>query len=208
VTIPHKQKVLRYLDVVDPLARRIGAVNTIWRKSGKWRGANTDAEAITIPLARKLRLPKSSVLLVGNGGAARGAAYALVGSGAKVSIVGRNPDRVRSLAKACGAEPLLREQIQARKFDALVHATPLGMYPHVDGCFFPDSLPAELVFDMVYNPLETALLRRATEQGLTVISGLQMFLEQAARQFEIWTGSSAPRAVMEKAAMEALASGF
>src|SRR5579863_7542853 len=189
VTIPHKQKILRYLDVVDPLARRIGAVNTIWRKSGKWRGANTDAEAITIPLARKLRLPKSSVLLVGNGGAARGAAYALVESGAKVSIVGRNPDRVRSLAKACGAEPLLREQIQARKFDALVHATPLGMYPHVDGCFFPDSLPAELVFDMVYNPLQTALLRRATEQGLTVISGLQMFLEQAARQFEIWTGS-------------------
>jgi 3-dehydroquinate dehydratase/shikimate dehydrogenase len=208
VTIPHKQKVLRYLDVVDPLARRIGAVNTIWRKSGKWRGTNTDAEAITIPLARKLRLPKSSILLVGNGGAARGAAYALMESGAKVSIVGRNPDRVRSLAKACGAEPLLREQIQARKFDAVVHATPLGMYPHVDGCFFKDSIPAELVFDMVYNPLETALVRRATEQGLTVISGLQMFLEQAARQFEIWTGSSAPRTVMEKAAQEALATGF
>src|ERR1022692_649845 len=95
-----------------------------------------------------------------------------------------------------------------RKFDAVVHATPLGMYPHVDGCFFKDSIPAELVFDMVYNPLETALVRRATEQGLTVISGLQMFLEQAARQFEIWTGSSAPRTVMEKAALEALATGF
>ena len=208
VTIPHKQKVLRYLDAVDPLARRIGAVNTIWRKSGKWRGTNTDAEAITVPLARKLRLPKSTILLVGNGGAARGAAYALMESGAKLSIVGRNPDRVRSLAKACGAEPLLREQAQARKFDALVHATPLGMYPQVDGCFFKDSIPAELVFDMVYNPLETALVRRANEQGLTVISGLQMFLEQAARQYEIWTGSSAPRTVMEKAALEALASGF
>jgi 3-dehydroquinate dehydratase/shikimate dehydrogenase len=208
VTIPHKQKVLRYLDIVDPLARRIGAVNTIWRKSGKWRGTNTDAAAITVPLARRMRLPKSSILLVGNGGAARGAAYALMESGAKVSIVGRNPDRVRSLAKASGAEPLLKEQAQARKFDALVHATPLGMYPHVDGCFFQDSIPAELVFDMVYNPLETALLRRATAQGLTVISGLQMFLEQAASQFEIWTGSSAPRPVMEKAAVEALTSGF
>ena len=208
VTIPHKQKVLRYLDIVDPLARRIGAVNTIWRKSGKWRGTNTDAAAITIPLARRLRLPKASILLVGNGGAARGAAYALMESGAKLAIVGRNPDRVRSLAKACGAEPLLREQLQARKFDALVHATPLGMYPHVDGCFFQDSIPAELVFDMVYNPMETALLRRATAQGLTVISGLQMFLEQAARQFEIWTGSAAPRSVMEKAALEALASSF
>ena len=204
VTIPHKQKVLRYLDVVDPLARRIGAVNTVWKKAGKWRGANTDAEAVTVPLARKLRLAKSTVLLVGNGGAARSAAYGLVDSGAKLSIVGRNPDRVRSLAKACGAEPLLREQLDARKFDAVVHATPLGMYPHTDGCFFPNSIPAELVFDMVYNPIETALTRRAVQQGLTVISGLQMFVEQAVRQFEIWTGCAGPRTVMEKAALEAL----
>ena len=204
VTIPHKQKVLRYLDVVDPLARRIGAVNTVWKKAGKWRGTNTDADAVTVPLSRRLRLAKSSVLVVGNGGAARSAAYALVDSGAKVTIVGRNPDRVRSLARACGAEPLQREQLDGRRFDALVHATPLGMFPHTDGCFFAGAIPAELVFDMVYNPLETALLRRATAQGLTVISGLQMFLEQAARQFEIWTGASAPRSVMEKAAYEAL----
>jgi 3-dehydroquinate dehydratase / shikimate dehydrogenase len=205
VTIPHKQRILRYLDVVDPLARRIGAVNTVWKKAGKWRGTNTDADAVTIPLSRKLRLSKSSVLVVGNGGAARSAAYALVGSGAKVSIVGRNPDRVRSLARACGAESLLREQMNGREFDALVHATPLGMFPHPDACFFPGAIPASLVFDMVYNPLETTLLRHAASQGLTVISGLQMFLEQATRQFEIWTGASAPRGVMEKAAIEALA---
>ena len=204
VTIPHKQRILHHLDSVDSLARRIGAVNTVWKKAGKWRGTNTDAPAVTAPLERKLRLCKSTVLLVGNGGAARSAAYALVDSGAKVSIVGRNPDRVRSLAKACGAEPLLREQLDKRKFDAVVHATPLGMAPRTDGCFFPDAIPAELVFDMVYNPLETALLKRAREQKLTVIPGLQMFLEQAARQFEIWTGGSAPRSVMEKAALEAL----
>ena len=204
VTIPHKQKVLRYLDIVEPLARRIGAVNTVWKKAGKWRGANTDAAAVTVPLSRKLRLAKSSILLVGNGGAARSAAYGLVESGAKVSIVGRNPDRVRSLAKACGAEPLLREQVEARKFDAVVHATPLGMYPNTEACFFRDAIPAELVFDMVYNPIETMLTRRAAQQGLTVISGLQMFVEQAVRQFEIWTGSTAPRTVMEKAALEAL----
>jgi len=205
VTIPHKQKIIRYLDVIDPLARRIGAVNTVWKKAGKWRGANTDADAVTVPLARKLRLSKSSVLVVGNGGAARSAAYALVASGAKVSIVGRNPDRVRSLARACGAESLLREQINGRKFDALVHATPLGMFPHPEACFFPDAIPAELVFDMVYNPLETTLLRHAAQQGSAVIPGLQMFLEQASRQFEIWTGAPAPRSIMEKAALEALA---
>jgi len=204
VTIPHKQKAMRYLDIIDPLARRIGAVNTVWRKAGKWRGTNTDAEAVTIPLSRKIRLPKSSVLLVGNGGAARSAAYALMESGAKVSIVGRNPDRVRSLAKTCGAEPLLREQAEARKFDVLVHATSLGMFPHTDGCFFQNAIPAEIVFDMVYNPIETELVRRATDQGLTIISGLQMFLEQAARQYEIWTGATAPRTVMEKVAIETL----
>jgi 3-dehydroquinate dehydratase/shikimate dehydrogenase len=204
VTIPHKQKIIRYLDAVDPLARRIGAVNTVWKKAGKWRGANTDADAVTVPLSRKLRLSKSSVLVVGNGGAARSAAYALVGSGAKVSIVGRNPDRVRSLARACGAESLLRDQLNGRKFDALVHATPLGMFPHAEGCFFPDAIPAELVFDMVYNPLETTLLRHAAQQGSAVISGLQMFLEQASKQFEIWTGAAAPRSIMEKAATEAL----
>lgn len=205
VTIPHKQKVLRYLNAVEPLARRIGAVNTVWKKAGKWRGANTDAPAVTVPLSRHLKLCKSSVLLVGNGGAARGAAYALVDSGAQLSIVGRNPDRVRSLAKSCGAEPLLKEQLVKRKFDAVVHATPLGMFPHVEGCFFSDAIPADLVFDMVYNPIETTLVRRAVEQGLTVIHGLEMFLEQSARQFEIWTGATAPRAVMEKAAKEALA---
>jgi 3-dehydroquinate dehydratase/shikimate dehydrogenase len=205
VTIPHKQRIMRYLDVIDPLARRIGAVNTVWRKAGKWRGTNTDAEGVRTPLGRHLRLAKSSVLLVGNGGAARGAAFALADAGAKVSIVGRSVDRVRALAKACGAEPLLREQAEARHFDALVHATPLGMTPNVDDCFFANRIPADVVFDMVYNPIETVLLRRAREQGLTVIRGTEMFLEQAARQFEIWTGETAPRPVMEKAAMEALA---
>ena len=205
VTIPHKQRVLRHLDVVDPLARRIGAVNTVWRKAGRWRGANTDADGVRFPLERHLRLAGASILLVGNGGAARGAAFALTAAGAKLSIVGRNPERVRALARACGAEPLQRDHLASRNFDALVHATPLGMFPHVDECFFPDRIPAELVFDMVYNPLETLLVRRAREQGKQVIVGLEMFVEQAARQFEIWTGETAPRSAMERAAREALA---
>jgi|SRR5579862_2221157 3-dehydroquinate dehydratase/shikimate dehydrogenase len=204
VTIPHKQKVVRYLDAVDPLARRIGAVNTVWRKAGKWRGANTDAQAVIVPLTRHVRPSKASVLIVGNGGAARGAACALIDAGAKVSIVGRNPDRVRALARICGAEPLLREQAEQRQFDALVHATPIGMFPHSNECFFNGKIPAGIVFDMVYNPLETVLIRRAREENKAVVPGIEMFIEQAVRQFEIWTGESAPRAVMEKAAFEAL----
>jgi len=205
VTIPHKQRIIRYLDIVDPLARRIGAVNTVWRKGGKWRGANTDVPGVTVPLSKYLRLPKSSVLLVGNGGAARSAAFALTDAGAKVSIVGRNVDRVRALAKNCGAEPLLLKQAETRNFDAIVHATSVGMYPHSNECFFNGRIPGDVVFDMVYNPLETTLIQRASAQGKTVIPGLQMFLEQAAHQFELWMGESAPRPVMERAALDALA---
>jgi len=204
VTIPHKQKIIRYLDIVDPLARRIGAVNTVWRKSGKWRGTNTDVAGVTTPLAKQLRLKDASVLIVGNGGAARGAACALSDAGARITLVGRNPDRVRALAKICNAEPILREQLDSRYFDVVVHATPIGMYPHVNECFFDGTIPGEVVFDMVYNPRETVLLQRAREQGKTVVSGLAMFIEQAVQQFEIWTGETAPRALMEKAALEAL----
>ncbi len=205
VTIPHKQKVMQYLDIIDPLARRIGAVNTVWRRAGKWRGTNTDVAGVIVPLSRHIRLAKSAILLAGNGGAARGAAFALSEAGARLSIVGRNPDRVRALAKACGGEALSLEQACARRFDALVHATPVGMFPKVDECFFPDVIPAEVVFDMVYNPVDTLLLQRAREQGKTVVPGVAMFLEQAARQFEVWTGESAPRPVMERAGIEALA---
>jgi 3-dehydroquinate dehydratase/shikimate dehydrogenase len=204
VTIPHKQKIIRYLDAVDPLARRIGAVNTVWRKAGKWRGTNTDAVGITGPLARLLPLAKARILIVGNGGSARSAAFALADAGASITLVGRNPDRVRALAKICGAEAISRDQLEARFFDAVVHATPLGMYPHVDGCFFDGNIPADVVFDMVYNPLETLLLRRAREQGKQVLPGIEMFVEQAVRQFEMWTGDTAPRQAMVKAAYEAL----
>src|ERR1039457_5214098 len=154
-TIPHKQKIIRYLDGVEPLARRIGAVNTVWRKAGKWRGTNTDAAGVTGPLARLLKIANSSVLIVGNGGAARSAACALSDAGARITLVGRNADRVRALGKICGAESLLKEQLDAHHFDAVIHATPLGMFPHVNECFFEDRIPADIVFDMVYNPLET-----------------------------------------------------
>jgi 3-dehydroquinate dehydratase / shikimate dehydrogenase len=104
-----------------------------------------------------------------------------------------------------GAELLTREQADARMFDVLIHATPLGMSPRSGECFFNGRIPAKLVLDMVYNPLETLLLRKAKSQGAECVSGLEMFIEQAVRQFEIFTDDSAPRAVMERAALEALA---
>jgi len=206
VTIPHKQRVIRHLDSVDPQARRIGAVNTVYRRQGKLHGTNTDVAGVTVPLEKRLKLKNARILVAGNGGAARAAVFALAGRGARVILTGRNLSRVRALARVCGAGVLSREQAEAGQFDALVHATSAGMRPNTAESFFPDRIPAEVVFDMVYNPLETLLLKKARAQGKKVIPGLEMFLEQAAAQFEIWTGEPAPRPAMETAAREALAS--
>ena len=199
VTIPHKQRILHHLDIVAPLAKRIGAVNTVWRKAGKWRGANTDAEGVLKPLARHLRLARSSILIAGYGGAARAAAFALGDASARITVTGRNMKKAQALATAVKGEAVTLRDACARHFDALVHATPLGMLPNTEGCLFNDAIPADVVFDMVYNPHETLLLQRAGEQGLTTIPGIEMLLEQAASQFEIWTGETAPRAVMREA---------
>lgn len=206
VTIPHKRRIMRYLDHIDPLAKRIGAVNTVVRKAGRWRGYNTDAEAVSGPLSKLVKLPKATALILGNGGAARGAACALIDSGARVAITGRNPDRVRALARAVNAEALLPDQLASRHFDIVINATPIGMWPHQNECPFEGDIPGEIVFDMVYNPLETLLIRRAKEQGKKVIPGVKMFIEQAVKQFELWTGETAPRSAMETAAMDALQS--
>ena len=204
VTIPHKQRVMRHLTAIDPVARQIGAVNTVYRKHGRLRGANTDAAGVTGPLEKRLKLKNKKILIVGNGGAARSAAFTLADTGAQVFLTGRNPAKVRALARACGAAALDAAQMAGRYFDVLVHATPLGMYPRVEESYFRDEIPADVVFDMVYNPLETLLAKNARKTGKKVICGLEMFLEQAAAQFEIWTGMEPPRLAMEAAAREAL----
>jgi 3-dehydroquinate dehydratase/shikimate dehydrogenase len=198
VTIPHKQRILRYLDIVDPLARRIGAVNTVWRKTGKWRGTNTDIAGIVKPLEQRQRLSRASVLLAGYGGAARAAAFALHDAGARLTITGRDTARAQSLAKAVGAEVITLRRAEQQHFDIVLNATPVGMHPNSDACLFRENVPGEIAFDMVYNPAETLMLRMARDQRRTVISGVEMFLEQAAEQFEIWTGETAPRALMRQ----------
>lgn len=199
VTVPHKQRILRYLDTVEPTAKRIGAVNTVWRKAGRWRGTNTDTEGVIKPLARRLRLPHASILLAGYGGAARAAAIALTDAGADVSITGRNMKNAHALAQVVRAETVTLKEAQTRHYDALLHATPVGMSPDTNASLFNDVIPADTVFDMVYNPHETLLLKRAKQQGCSIIHGSEMLLEQAASQFEIWTGESAPRAAMQAA---------
>ncbi len=201
VTIPHKQAVMPHLDKVDAESRGIGAVNTIYWDEGRVCGTNTDAAGVAAPLSKRVRLDRSRVLVVGNGGAARAALVALHRRGSRIAVTGRNPERVSRLALRHGVEAVRLEDLDGRYFDALVQATSVGMLPNSDDCLFPGRIPADVVFDLVYNPLETALLRHAADEGKTVISGIEMFVEQAAAQFRIWTGLDAPRGVMREAVL-------
>ncbi len=201
VTIPHKQSVIPHLDLIDPVAEGIGAVNTIYWKNGKLAGTNTDAVGITAPLERRVNLKGARSLVVGNGGAAKAAVVALKQHGADVAVTGRNPRRVGRLARLHGVGAIDFAQLGDRYFDVLVQATSVGMLPKVDDSLFPDRIPADVVFDLVYNPLETALLKRAAEDNKVVISGIEMFVEQAAAQFQIWTGHDAPRELMREAVL-------
>lgn len=202
VTIPHKQAVIPYLDSIDPAAEGIGAVNTLFWENGRLAGTNTDAVGVAAPLAKRVRLDRCQALVVGNGGAAKAAVVALQQAGSRVCLTGRNPGRVASLAAIHGVEPVEFGSLGDRYFDVLVQSTPVGMLPDVDGNLFPGRIPADVVFDLVYNPLETALLRHAAAEGKTVISGIEMFVEQAVAQFRIWTGLEAPRDVMRSAVLE------
>ncbi len=205
VTMPFKRAIVRALDWVDPLAHRIGACNTVAMQQGRWLGWNTDAAAVVEVLTKRLRLAGSRILILGAGGAARAAAYAVRAEGAEVVITARREAAARSLARGLAAQVVPWESAESLEVDAVINATPVGMYPHTDAAPIDLArLRVRVVFDMVYFPLDTRFLNEARGRGLTTISGLEMLVAQGARQFEIWTGLSAPRALMEQAVRAAL----
>lgn len=205
VTLPHKEAIARAVNSVDAEAKDVGAINTVVVRGKKLLGYNTDLAGISVPLEKRMRLRNSRVLVAGTGGAARAAAFALARAGARVVVVGRRPEPAAALAELINGEFLERNALSDDKFDAIVHATPLGMTPDVGSCFFsPGELNAPLLFETVYTPAETKLVEMARHRGMKVIAGLEMFVEQAVRQFELWTGRSAPRAALERAARHAL----
>lgn len=206
VTHPHKQAILRHLDGVDPVAESIGAVNTVVvRGSGELYGYNTDYVGVLRTLQRYTGLEARRVLLVGAGGAARAVAFAAATAGALVCVTARRPAAARALAQAVGGEALPRNALRRRQFDAIVNCTPLGQIPAVEASpLQPDELNCRILFDLVYNPLDTRLLRLARRRRIRVIPGWQMLVEQGAAQFEIWTGTRAPLAVMRRAVLRRL----
>jgi 3-dehydroquinate dehydratase/shikimate dehydrogenase len=208
VTMPWKVAVLPLLDAVDPQAARLGAVNTVIRREdGSWFGANTDLAAIVEPLAARLRLPGARILLLGAGGAARAAAFGLQAQGAEVTVLNRSRPAAEALARESGAT--VADAGNLRGYDAIVNATPAGMLgPAADDMAVDEAAltDARVVFDMVYRPTATPLVRRARALGLSVITGDEMFLHQAAGQWRLWTGTAAPTRILQSA-FEAAVSG-
>jgi len=206
VTMPLKEDIIPLLERTDPLSAKIGAVNTVLRaQDGKFYGFNTDVAGIVGPLERRLSLKGAKVLVLGAGGAARAAVFGCRDKGAEVWILNRTPETAQKLARQAGAKTIKREAVAKTDFDVIINATPIGMTGQKAAQLLgPEDLTARIVFDLVYNPIETPLLKMAKQKGLTAISGVEMFVQQGARQFEIWTGKPAPEEEMLRVVLHSL----
>jgi 3-dehydroquinate dehydratase/shikimate dehydrogenase len=205
VTIPFKVSMFDRMDEVYAVARRIGAINTMRSVDGRWIGGNTDAAAFLSPLQDRIDLKGVRVAVIGAGGAARAVAVALSSSQALVTIYARNPAKARDVAttSATGSGEM---PPAPGSWDVLVNCTPVGMYPHANATPLDASLlTGRYVYDLVYNPPMTRLMREAAHAGCEVIGGLEMLVAQAREQFEWWTGTKPPVGVMRDAAMKRLA---
>jgi len=206
VTLPHKEAILRYLDDCDELAASIGAVNTVSvRANGKLFGYNTDYVGVLRALERRMPLRGSRVLIFGAGGVARAVAFALSRAGASVGICARRAARAAALARAAGGEAIARRHLKSEFFDAIINATPVGMYPAVGlSPLEASELNCRLLFDTIYRPRVTRLMQLATHRGIETVSGVDMFVAQGTAQWEIWTGQRAPEKAMRAAVLAAL----
>ena len=206
VTLPHKERIFAHLDDVEPLAKKIGAVNTVTvRRDGSLYGSNTDYVGVLRTLEKKMKLRGSRVVVYGAGGSARAAVFALAQAGANVFICARRPEAARTLAKAAGGEAMNRSALRKLEFDALLNATPIGMFPQEKvSPLTASELNCSLVMDLIYRPIRTKLLRLAASRRIACVSGAEMFLAQGFAQWEHWMGSKAPESIMRNAVLRAL----
>jgi 3-dehydroquinate dehydratase/shikimate dehydrogenase len=206
VTMPLKQEIMAHLEKTDPLSTKIGACNTVLRaQDGKLYGFNTDVAGIVGPLEKRLSLRGAKVLVLGAGGAARAAVFGVRDKGAEVFILNRTPETAQKLARQSGSKTIKKEALAKTTFDVIINATPLGMAGQKGTQMLESKdLNAKLVFDLVYNPIETPLIRMARQQSIPIITGVEMFVQQGARQFEIWTGKPAPEEEMLRVVIHAL----
>lgn len=197
-TIPHKVWIMQYLDFIDEIAKKIGAVNTVVNDNSTLHGYNTDWLGVVGPIEKLTSLSGKAVAVVGAGGAARAAAYGVVQKNAKLTIFNRTVSKAEELATEFGGDALPLESLdEIKKMDVIFNATSVGLKTD-DETPIPQDLiqPGQIVFDAIYTPLETRLLRESKLQGAITIHGLEMLLAQGAAQFELYTGHEAPLSVM------------
>jgi shikimate dehydrogenase len=203
VSLPHKEAVLDLTDEISPAARAIGAANTLTRGAdGRVAADNTDWIGVQRALEPLGEWRGRRALVLGAGGAARAAVYALGQLGMRVGVHNRGRERAQRLARDLGAEVVTPDWA----CDLLVNATPVGMEPHSDASPFPEPLlsPRSAVFDMVYRPLGTRLLREAGARGCLTQDGLEMLVHQAVEQVRLWSGRAPSPAHLRDAALRAL----
>jgi 3-dehydroquinate dehydratase/shikimate dehydrogenase len=207
--MPIKEEVLKHLDKSDALSAKIGACNTVIRsQDGKLYGFNTDVAGVIRPLEQRLPLSGAKVLVIGAGGAARAAVFGLKDRNAEVWVMNRTADKGQKLARQAHAHYVSRPQIKKLQFDVIINATPVGMSATRPQSPLDDSeMQTRYLFEMIYNPAETKLVKMARAKGIQVIPGSEMFVHQGARQFEIWTGKPAPVEDMHRAVLHALGIG-
>jgi shikimate dehydrogenase len=204
VTIPLKVSMFDQVDEVYSVARRIGAINTIRVEGGRWIGGNTDASGFLEPL-RDVALPGLRASVLGAGGAARAVIVALASSGCAVRLHARNRQQAEETAMLTSVE-LGPWPPERDSWDLLINCTPVGMYPRVDQTpMAAEHLTGRYVYDLVYNPSVTRLLRDAATRGLVTIGGLEMLVAQAREQFQWWVGTKPQSGVMREAALKRLA---
>jgi len=205
VTIPYKSHAHALAHSVSVAAEQTGAVNTLIGKGGQWHGENTDIDGFMRPLKRRVHPGKLKAVVLGAGGAARAVIYALRAEGAGVCVVARDPAKARALAKEFQIESETWDRLESLRWDLLVNATSVGMAPEADRSPVPASwLRGEWVYDLVYNPAETQLLKDAAQRGCKTICGSEMFLGQAWKQQCLWCGTPPPEDVMDAALQAAL----
>lgn len=220
VTIPHKINVMQYLDDIDPVARGIGAVNTIKNIDCELHGRNTDADgAIQALNTAGVDVNNARISLLGAGGGARAVGFALAREGARIDILVRKEDveagagimnDIQALFPSCNVDSILLDEAAIENIvpasDVVINATPIGMYPNENESLLDASClhPGMAVLDLVYNPLETLLIRYAQEVGCNVIPGIDMLVNQGAMAFEWWTGIKPPLGIMKRAAITML----
>lgn len=205
VTVPHKVAVMEYLDEIDPVASKIGAVNTVVNEDGYLKGYNTDWEGLVRALVPHTAIQNQRFVILGAGGGARAVAFAIRQRGGQVTILNRTVEKAQSLAEEVGGTGGPLSQVESiSEADVVINTTSVGMVPHVDQTIVDARhlRDRQVVMDIIYNPLQTRFLREAEERGCVVIPGCEMLVLQGMRQFELWTGVPAPvdlmRAVVEE----------